>query len=167
MTKFEALLTALRREDVSFIIIGGIAATLHGSSRLTNDLEVVYERSTGNYQRLARALAPFDPYLRGAPAGLPFRFDEETIRRGLNFTLRTNSGDIDLLGEVTGVGSFQAALQESQEVDLFGSSYRFLNLDALIRSKKAAGRPKDFEVLAELEAIREERTRSDFNETSG
>lgn len=160
MTKFEALLTALRGENVSFVIIGGIAATLHGSARLTNDLDIAYERSTENYRRLTRALAPFDPYLRGAPVGLPFRFDEETIKRGLNFTLRTISGDIDLLGEVTGIGSFEAVFKESQEVNLFGSSYRFINLDALIRSKKAAGRPKDFEVLAELEAIREERLRS-------
>lgn len=167
MTKFETLLTALGRENVSFVIIGGIAATLHGSARLTNDLDVAYERSTDNYKRLARALAPFAPYLRGAPAGLPFRFDDETIKRGLNFTLRTTSGDIDLLGEVTGIGSFEAVQKESQEVTLFGNSYRFINLDALIRSKKAAGRPKDFEVLAELEAIREERARSASDKTSG
>ena len=62
MTQFEALLSALRREDVSFVIIGGIAATLHGSARLTNDLDIVYERSVTNYERLTRALRPFNPY---------------------------------------------------------------------------------------------------------
>lgn len=159
MTQFDVLLTALREEQVSFVIIGGIAATLHGSARLTNDLDVVYDRSSENIQRLALALAPFRPYLRGAPEGLPFRFDAETIARGLNFTLRTTAGDVDLLGEVTGVGSFASASRDSIEATLFGFAYRFLNLDALIRSKRAAGRAKDLEVLAELEAIREERGR--------
>jgi hypothetical protein len=164
MTQFEALLSALRREEVSFVIIGGIAATLHGSARLTNDLDIVYERSVENYERLARALRPFNPYLRGAPSGLPFRFDTETIKRGLNFTLRTNSGDIDVLGELTGIGSFRVVLEQSLEVALFGGTYRFINLEALIRSKRAAGRPKDFEVIAELETIREERDRASADE---
>ena len=157
MTQFEILLTALRNEGVSFIIIGGVAATLHGSARLTNDLDVVYERSTENIDRLSRAIAPFNPYLRGAPEGLPFRFDPPTIKRGLNFTLRTDAGDFDLLGELTGVGSFAAVAQVSIDATLFGATYRFINLDALIRSKRAAGRAKDLEVVAELEAIREER----------
>ena len=159
MTQFEALLSALKHEGVSFVIVGGIAATLHGSARLTNDLDIVYERSTENYERLAGALHPFGPYLRGAPAGLPFRFDPQTIKRGLNFTLRTNAGDIDLLGELTGVGSFQMVLEQSLEVALFGTTHRFINLEGLIKSKRAAGRPKDLEVIAELETIREERAR--------
>ena len=156
MTQFEVLLVALKREHVSFVIIGGIAATLHGSARLTNDLDVVYERSAENIDRLAAALSPFQPYLRGAPEGLPFRFDAATIRRGLNFTLRTTAGDIDVLGEVTGVGEFQAVERESVEMELFGSAYRVMSLNSLIRAKRAAGRAKDLEVIAELEALREE-----------
>lgn len=159
MTQFEVLLTALLQHRVSFVIIGGIAATLHGSARLTNDLDVAYERSDANIDRLSSALSAFQPYLRGAPEGLPFRFDTATIRRGLNFTLRTSAGDIDLLGEVTGVGSYEAVKRESVEVALFGSTYNVINLDALIRAKRAAGRAKDLEVIAELEALREERDR--------
>ena len=156
MTQFEVLLSALKNEGVSFIIIGGVAATFHGSARLTNDLDVVYERSPDNIERLARALTPLNPYLRGAPLGLPFRFDPPTIKRGLNFTLTTDLGDLDLLGELTGVGSFAAVARESIEATLFGATYMFINLDGLIRSKRAAGRAKDLEVVAELEAIREE-----------
>ncbi len=85
------------------------------------------------------------------------RLDVETIKRGLNFTLRTSSGDIDLLGELTGVGTYADVLGQSVEAELFGSTCRFINLDALIRSKRAAGRAKDLEVIAELEAIREQR----------
>ncbi|HET8796612.1 MAG TPA: hypothetical protein VFO89_02930 [Thermoanaerobaculia bacterium] len=157
MTQFEVLLSALSTERVAFVIIGGIAATLHGSARLTNDLDLAYERSPGNIERLAAALSPFQPYLRGAPEGLPFRFDAETIRRGLNFTLRTSAGDVDLLGEVSGVGNFDTVERESIEAELFGSIYKVISLDALIRAKRAAGRPKDLEVIAELEALREER----------
>ena len=73
----------------------------------------------------------------------------------MNFTLATDLGDIDLLGEVAGVGDYAAALAASEEVELFGATFRVLNLDALIASKRAAGRPKDLMVLPELEALRE------------
>jgi hypothetical protein len=71
MTELEVLLAALSKARVSFVIIGGVAATLHGSARLTNDLDVVYDRSVENIERLSAALAPFQPYLRGAPEGRP------------------------------------------------------------------------------------------------
>jgi predicted nucleotidyltransferase len=153
---FPALLRALAEGGVSFIIVGGAAATAHGSSRLTLDLDVVYERSRENIARLARALAPHGPYLRGAPEGLPFRFDEETIRRGLNFTLTSKLGDVDLLGEIVGGGGYAQLLPHTIELELFGVRCLCLDLDKLIEVKRAAGRPKDLEALAELEAIREE-----------
>jgi len=157
MIQFKALLSSLQTEGVSFVIIGGVAATLHGAARVTFDLDVVYDRSSENLERIVRALAPFQPYLRGAPPGLPFKFDSETLKRGLNFTLTTSEGPIDLLGELTGVGSFSAVLANSVTAQLFGAEYRFLNLEALIASKRAAGRPKDFEAIAELETIKQER----------
>ncbi|HUP62096.1 MAG TPA: hypothetical protein VNA69_16940 [Thermoanaerobaculia bacterium] len=160
MIEFRRLLESLERNEVAFVIVGGIAATLHGSARLTFDLDVVYERTPANLERLVAALAPFTPYLRGAPPGLPFRFDVETLRRGLNFTLTTSDGPVDLLGEVSGIGTYAVARERADKATMFGGTYYFLNLDALIISKKAAGRPKDFEAIAELEAIREERGRS-------
>jgi hypothetical protein len=80
MTDFRSLLTALCRGDVEFIMIGGAAATVHGSARLTADLEVVYRRTAENVRRLVETLRPLQPYLRGAPAGLPFAFDEPTVK---------------------------------------------------------------------------------------
>jgi predicted nucleotidyltransferase len=157
MNDFERILTGLRSADVSFIIIGGVAATVHGSARLTSDVDIVYERSRTNIERLVQALTPLNPYLRGAPPGLPFRFDAETVRRGLNFTLTTDAGPIDALGEIAGVGDYDAVLAVSEEIMLFGSSYRCIDLDALIVSKRAAGRPKDLEAVAELELIRDEK----------
>ena len=142
---------------MEFIIVGGAAATIHGSARVTQDLELVYARTPENIARLAAALAPHSPYLRGAPPGLPFRWDAETIRRGLNFTLTTTLGDLDLLGEIVGGGGYADLLSHSQVVKVSGSEYRCLGLARLIHVKRAAGRPKDLEAVAELEALQEER----------
>ncbi len=98
--RFEATLRALAEGGVRFIVVGGVAAAAHGAARATWDVDVVYERSPGNLERLALALAPLRPYLRGAPPGLPFRWGAETLARGLNFTLTTGGGDLDLLGEI-------------------------------------------------------------------
>jgi hypothetical protein len=158
-TDFVALLRNLLAADVEFILVGGVAGNVHGSARATYDVDVVYRRSADNLVRLVQALSPSRPYLRGAPAGLPFVFDVGTLRRGLNFTLTTSSGDIDLLGEVTGAGTYDDLLPESDLVPLFGLNCRCASLDALIRMKRAAGRPKDLEAIAELEALRDERRR--------
>jgi predicted nucleotidyltransferase len=155
VTDFEALLRLLAAARVEFIIVGGAAATVHGSSRLTQDLDIVYRRSPDNLRRLEQALAPEHPYLRGAPVGLPFRLDAETLERGLNFTLVTDLGDLDLLGEIAGGGGYEALLADAQAIEVFGSKCLVLGIDRLIAVKRAAGRPKDLEAIAELEKIRE------------
>lgn len=160
MTNFPRLLEALVSGGVEFIIIGGVAATAHGSAHVTVDLDIVYRRTPENIARLAAALAPHQPYLRGAPPGLPFRFDIDTIRRGLNFTLVTALGDLDVLGEATGGGTYDALLTRSESRQLFGLDVLFVDLETLIHLKRAAGRPKDLERIAELEAIIEERRKS-------
>lgn len=155
MTDFEGLLRALVGGGVDFILIGGLAARVHGATRLTQDVDVLYDRADENLTRLALAMEPLAPYLRGAPAGLPFRLDAGTLRAGLNFTLTTTLGDIDLLGEVTGGGGYAELSAETVRVELFGLQIDCLSLPALIRVKRAAGRPKDFEAIAELEALDE------------
>lgn len=157
MTDFEALFAALSAEGVEYVLVGGVAATVHGSARLTQDVDLVYRRTDSNLDRLERALAPYDPYPRGAPPGLPFAWSRETLRRGLNFTLETSVGAIDLLGEIVGGGDYEALLPVSEPVELFGREVTCIGLDALIAVKRAAGRPKDYEAIAELEALREER----------
>lgn len=154
MTDFERLLTVLTHAGVEFIVIGGFAATAHGSAHTTVDLDVVYRRTGDNLGRLADALDPLRPYLRGAPPGLPFRLDPDTLRQGLNFTLVTQAGDLDLLGEATGGGTYEALLPHSEVRDVAGLACRFVDLPTLIRLKRAAGRPKDLERIAELEALR-------------
>ena len=153
---FERLLGTLSDAGVEYILVGGFAATLHGSARVTFDLDVVYARRTENIARLAAALAPLEPYLRGAPPGLPFRWDAETIRRGLNFTLTTNLGPLDVFGEISGGGTYESLSADAETLLLFGREVRVLSLVRLIAAKRAAGRPKDLEVIAELEALLDE-----------
>ncbi len=153
MTNFERLLSVLAESQVKFIVVGGAAATAHGASRLTQDIDVVYARDAENIRRLVAALRPYHPYLRGAPLGLPFLWEEKTIANGLNFTLTTTLGDLDLLGEVTGGGSFEQLLPDSITLVIFGHECLCLGLEKLIAVKRAAGRPKDFEAVAELELI--------------
>lgn len=157
MTRFQELLERLQGAGVESILVGGMAGAALGAARVTYDLDLVYHRTPENIARLAGALHDLTPYLRGAPPGLPFRFDAETIERGLNFTLTTTLGSLDLLGEITGGGRFENLLPHCLEVDLFGVRCLCLGLDKLIEVKRAAGRPKDFEAVAELEALREER----------
>jgi hypothetical protein len=74
----------------------------------------------------------------------------------LNFTLNISRGAIDVLGEIAG-GTYDDLLPHSVMLELYGVRCRCLDLQALIHAKRAAGRPKDFDAIAELEAIHEER----------
>lgn len=160
MTNFRSLLELLVRSGVEFIVIGGAAATAHGSVRLTLDLDVVYRRTAENISRLAEAVGRHKPYLRGAPQGLPFRWDVETIKRGLNFTLETDLGNLDLLGEVTGGGNYDQLLPHTERKLIYDVECRCISLKKLIEVKRAAGRPKDLEAVAELEALFVERKKT-------
>jgi hypothetical protein len=159
MTDFAGVIRTLVDAGVDLIVVGGVAGTVHGSARLTRDVDVVYARSPENMRRLVDALSSHNPYLRGAPQGLPFLWDLNTIQRGLNFTLTTRLGDLALLGELTGGGGFEQLREHSSTVRVFDRDVQVLDLDWLIRVKRAAGRPRDLEAVAELEALREERDR--------
>ena len=158
--QYRRIIEVLGKKKVRFILIGGMAAVVHGSARATYDIDVVYARDSENIERLVKALQLHDPYLRGAPPGLPFKWDAEMVGKGLNFTLTTNLGNLDLFGEVTGGGDYENLLPYSEDGDAFGVKCLVLNLERLIHIKRAAGRPRDLEVIAELEAIREEREKS-------
>lgn len=128
MTGLKGLLAALHKARVEFIIVGGIAARIHGSPRITQDIDVVYARSEANLERLVKALAPFKPYLRGAPAGLPFEWSVPTLKAGLNFTLTTTAGDLDLRGEIVGGGGYDDLVQHAVAFRVFGLDTLVLDL---------------------------------------
>lgn len=164
MTDFEGLLRQLHGGNVEFIIVGGMAAISHGAARVTYDLDVIYNRTTENIIRLVAALDPIHPYLRGAPPGLPFRWDAETISTGLNFTLVTDLGDLDVLGDIPGGRSYLDLLPHSAVVEIESVPCRCLNLEKLIQVKRAAARKKDLDAIVELEALLRERDQRDVRE---
>jgi hypothetical protein len=148
------LLRQLADHQVEHVVIGGLAMIAQGSVYLTRDLDICYARTPANIRALAQALAPLHPRLRGAPVDLPFKFDPSTIQAGLNFTLTTDLGDVDVLGEVSGIGGFPQALAKSEERTVYGLRVRVLTIEGLIAAKKAAGRGKDLQHLLELEELK-------------
>jgi hypothetical protein len=154
----EEALRALYDGGAEFVVIGGAAMQMQGSARLTEDLDFCYLRNQKNIERLANALAPFHPRLRGAPEGLPFLFDAATIERGAN--LLTDLGAIAFLADVPGLGGYEAVEKEAETINLFGLNQRVLSIAGLIKAKKAAARIKDREAITELEAMLEYREKT-------
>src|ERR1043166_6174915 len=153
MLQAALLLTALSQAEVAFIVIGGMAAVAQGATYVTADVALCYQRHLQNDQRLSQALPPFKPRLRGAPADPPFVRDAATLRAGLPFTLTTEVGDVDLLGEVTGLGPYEAVKAHAEEVELYAHRIWVLTLEGLMVSKQAAGRAKALRLLPELQAL--------------
>jgi hypothetical protein len=129
MTDFQAAIRALADAGVNFIVVGAYAAAIQGSTLVTRDLDICYERTPENLRRLASALSPLHPRLRGVPEGVPFVLDERALGQGMNFTLQTDLGEIDLLGELSGVGQFPALLPDAVSVVLHGTSFRVASIE--------------------------------------
>lgn len=160
-TDYQQILQRLSDAQVNFMVIGGLAAIVHGATYVTYDVDLCYDRSRRNVENLCRALQPLRPGLRDAPANLPFRFDPDTVLNGMNFTLDTDCGAVDLFGEVQPFGPFPSVRPFADEAELFGLRILVLSLEGLILAKQAAGRRKDLLLLPELEALRALRARKD------
>ena len=152
--KLQELLARLADHHVRFSVIGGVALIARGVQRATEDLDIAYARDRENLERLATALGPIHPRLRGVEGDLPFVLDAASLRSGLNFTLDTDLGPLDLLGEVPGLGTFEHVDAASSELDIGGATVLVLTLDGLERAKRAAGRPKDLVDLGYIRALR-------------
>jgi predicted nucleotidyltransferase len=144
----------LLRHGVEFVVVGGQAEALMGSPRVTYDTDLCYRRTEANIQRLASALQELNISLRGAPAGLPFRPDAQTLEAGLNFTFQSTAGPLDLLGEVEPVGGYDTVASRAETYDVWGMRLRTISLDDLIRVKRHIARGKDSESLFQLLAIK-------------
>lgn len=151
---FVRIVQLLAEARVDFVVIGGQAETLFGSSRMTQDTDVCYARSPENLERLAAAVAALKPRLRGAPPDLPFRLDARTLQMGMNFTLDTDAGALDLLGYVEPIGDYERLAQHGEVYAIGDREVRTISLDDLIAVKRYVSRVKDRESLAQLLAIK-------------
>jgi hypothetical protein len=152
-------LSALRtfaRHRVRCVLVGGFGARLHGSPTLTNDLDLCHDREPANLERLAAALTELHARLRGAPDGLPFQLDAETLAKGGNFTFVTDAGGVDILADPSGVRGYDELERTAVAMDLDGLTVRVASIDDLIRMKQASARPKDLIEVEVLGALRDE-----------
>ncbi|MBA3728386.1 MAG: hypothetical protein H0W94_04190 [Actinobacteria bacterium] len=149
-------LRTLVEQEVRFVVIGGLAGRLHGSTTVTNDLDICYARDEHNLDRLARALRDLNARLRGVEDAVPFVLDAHTLKAGDHFTFVTDAGSLDCLGTPAGVMGFEQLDRNATVMELNGWSVRVAAVDDLIRMKRAAGRPKDLIEVEILGALRDE-----------
>ena len=149
----ETLLERLIQAEVEFVIVGGYAALAHGCTLLTQDLDVCCRFTSDNLLKVQAALKDLHPWHRMTPNRIPLALTEESCRGLKNLYLDTDWGVLDCLSEITGLGNHDEVLRESMEIQLPFGSCRLLSRGALIRSKKAMGRPRDLEAVRQLQYI--------------
>ncbi|MBA2337268.1 MAG: hypothetical protein H0V96_05835 [Acidimicrobiia bacterium] len=149
-------LRALVAYKVRFVVIGGLAGRLWGSPTVTNDLDICYSREPGNLVRLAAVLVELEARLRGVDEDLPFIIDAETLAAGDSFTFVTTAGNLDVLATPTGTQGFDGLVRAATEMDLGIATVLVVDVEDLIRMKRAAGRPKDLIEVEVLTALRDE-----------
>ena len=159
----EAIFRELDRHGVRYVLIGGLAATLHGSPLRTGDADICPARDSLNLERLTRVLAALDARIRSAdaPDGLPFACDARFLGGIDILNLTTRFGDLDLVLSPPGTEGYDDLRRAAVTYDLGGLSVVVAALEDLIRSKEATGRPKDAAVLPTLRGLLERRDRRD------
>jgi hypothetical protein len=150
----EELLRRLTARGVDFVVIGGIAAVLHGSVRLTRDLDICYATDDGNLQSLGNLLVELGARLKGVPDEIPFVPDARTLRQVEVLTMITPAGELDVLTRPDGSPRYETLRRRAERLDLGGFSVLVASIDDLIAMKLAAGRKKDLAAVEELEAIK-------------
>jgi hypothetical protein len=154
----QELFATLGRHHVDYVLIGGLAATLHGSSALTNDADICPDPSPENLERLAAALRDVDARIRSErdPEGVPFSVDADLLRRTSLVNLTTRFGDFDVAFHPTGNQGYDDLVRRATDFEIDGTVVAVASLADIIRSKETANRPKDRAALPILYALQDE-----------
>jgi hypothetical protein len=154
----QAIFSCLERHSVAYVLIGGLAANLHGSSALTNDADICPDPSMENLERLTLALREIDARIRtdAEPDGLPFAGDAHFLARMKMVNLTTQLGDFDISFEPAASEGYADLVTRAVDIDSDGTTVRIASLADVIRSKEAANRPKDHATLPILYALQDE-----------
>jgi hypothetical protein len=154
----DPLLTILKRlldQRVELVIVGGMAAMYHGSTMVTQDIDFCVPFDVPTMTGIIAALRPIRPTFRMRPDRMPMYDDPERLARLNLLAIETESGIVDFLKEVSGVGEFAEAAAQSEPIEVAeGIVCPVLTLEALINAKRAAGRPKDRLAVTVLESLR-------------
>lgn len=151
----ERVLAILAEHDVNYVVIGGVAGQLLGAPLITYDLDICYERTRENAERLVTALRQLGANYRGAPPDLPFQLDATTIRNGDSFPFTTHFGSFDCLGTPSGSGGYEQLKMNAVSIVVGDIEVDVAALEDLIQMKRATGRTKDLLAVEELASLRD------------
>lgn len=166
MSEFEPekILDALNQHGVRYVLIGGLAAAMHGSATPTFDVDIIPATTEDNLERLSAALTTLEARVRvdGVPDGLPFTHDATSLAGMLMLNLVTRYGDLDIASQPAGVTRYEDWASNASSIVALGVAVQVADLGDIVRSKEAAGRDKDKAQLPLLRALKErlERGRS-------
>jgi len=149
----QEILRRLTARGVDFIVVGGIAAVLHGSAQMTFDLDICYATDRSNIEALAEVLLELRARLKDVQDEVPFAADAQTLRRVEMLTLSTDLGELDVLARPAGSPGYESLRRSAERFDLGGYSVLVASIDDLVAMKLAAGRTKDLAAAEELAAI--------------
>lgn len=147
-----ALVRALVKGDVDFVIIGGIAVVLQAMPRFTKDLDICYSTAPSNLEALGNVLVGLKARLRGIAEEVPFVPDARTLTQTQILCLTTPTGDIDLLVNPDGAPTYDTLRRRADIMELGGQSVRIASIEDMLAMKRAAGRPQDLIDIESLQA---------------
>jgi hypothetical protein len=159
----EEILEVLARHEVEYVLIGGLAATLHGAAYVTVDLDITPSTHRENLDRLSAALRDLDAKVRSVDApdesGLPFDHAGESLARARVWNLTTSAGNLDICVEPAGTSGYEDLRRDAVTIELGGARVKVASLADVVRSKEAAGREKDRLALPMLRRLLEAQRR--------
>ena len=160
MTEFrpERILAVLAKHRVDYVLIGGLAAALHGSDMVTTDLDITPERGAANLSRLSEALLTLRAVSRSeaTDGGLPFAHDAASLSKADTWNLTTDFGDLDIAFVPAGTTGFTDLRRSAIVIEVIGTTTTIASLSDIIRSKEAADRPKDRIAVPALRRLQDE-----------
>jgi predicted nucleotidyltransferase len=151
------ILSRLTSTKVEFVLVGGMASAAYGCSLVTDDVDVCVRFDLATLTGITQALSGLEPRMRMSPQRPPLPVDATALVGFKNLYVVTTRGQVDFLGQITGVGGFAELRPNSEEIDLGDFKCQVMGIEDLIKSKRAMGRPKDLRAVVELEAIRANR----------
>lgn len=153
----EGIFATLERSGVDYVVIGGMAGTIHGSHHVTFDVDITPSTEPSNMARLSAALTLLEARIRtpDAPEGLAFRHTGQTLAGMAVLNLVTKHGDLDISLVPSGTDGYEDLITSAVAVDVGSATVWVAALDDVIRSKSAANRAKDKVVLPTLRRLRE------------
>jgi hypothetical protein len=147
------LFRILAEHDVDYLVIGGVAAQVHGRRRTTKDLDVTPAPDRANFDRLEVALIALDAHPVELGPSAPTPTAEQLRLAPVVPPLATRHGELHILNEVPGAAAYAVMRPRALTTDVDGIALHVVGVDDLIRMKQTSGRPGDIEDIEAITAV--------------